>query len=158
LTQKVIMPPLSPDESPGFLLAQVCRLHHTRAQAMLEALGLYRGQPPVLHFLHEEDGLTHSALAARLNVTPATVTKMLQRMENAGWVIRRPDAVDQRVSRAYLTDAGRAVRAEMDATLRRLDEEAFAGFSTEERLLFRRFLLQTRANLITAAGEDKLQR
>ena len=46
----------------------------------------------------------------------------------------------------------------MDATLRRLDEEAFAGFSTEERLLFRRFLLQTRANLITAAGEDKLQR
>ena len=98
LTQKVIMPPLSPDESPGFLLAQVCRLHHTRAQAMLEALGLYRGQPPVLHFLHEEDGLTHSALAVRLNVTPATVTKMLQRMENAGWVIRRPDAVDQRVS------------------------------------------------------------
>ncbi len=125
---------------------------------MLEALGLYRGQPPVLHILHEEDGLTHSALAARLNVTPATVTKMLRRMEKAGWVIRRPDVADQRVSRAYLTDAGRAVRAEMDATLRRLDEEAFAGFTAEERLLFRRFLLQTRANLAAAAGEDKPQR
>ena len=147
------MSPPSPIQSPGFLLAQVCRLHHSRARAVLEAHGLYSGQPPVLHLLHQEDGLTHTALAARLGVTPATVTKMLQRMEKAGWVQRRPDPADQRVSRAYLTDAGHAIREEMDAVLQRLDEEAFAGFTLEERVLFRRFLLQTCDNLAAAAGE-----
>lgn len=146
------MPPPFNSESPGFLLAQVCRLHHTRARAALESLGLYRGQPPVLHILQEQDGLTHGALATRLGVTPATMTKMLRRMEKAGWVIRRPDPADQRVSRVYLSEAGRAIRVKMDAALQRLDEEAFAGFTLEERLLFRRFLLQTRDNL-TAAGE-----
>ncbi len=139
-------------ESPGFLLAQVCRLHHTRARAALDSLGLFRGQPPVLHLLHEEDGLAHGALATRLGVTPATVTKMLRRMEKAGWVIRRPDPADQRVSRAYLTEAGRAIIVEMDAALQRLDEEAISGFTLEERLLFRRFLLQARDNLL-AAGD-----
>lgn len=146
------MPPPLTAESPGYLLAQVCRLHHGRARAALESLGLFRGQPPVLHFLHEEDGLTQTTLAARLGVTPATMTKMLQRMEKAGWVQRRPDASDQRVSRAYLSEAGRAIIAEMDAALQRLDEEAFARFTLEEKLLFRRFLLQTRDNL-TAAGD-----
>ena len=148
------MSPPFDTESPGYLLAQVCRLHHARARAALEALGLYHGQPPVLHFLQEEDGLAHGALAVRLGVTPATMTTMLQRMEKAGWVIRRPDPADQRVSRAYLTEAGRAIIVEMDAALQRLDDEAIAGFTLEERLLFRRFLLQTRDNL-TASGAPK---
>jgi len=148
------MPPFY-TESPGFLLAQVCRLHHTRVRAALDSLGLFRGQPPVLHLLHEEDGLTHGALATRLGVTPATVTKMLRRMEKAGWVIRRPDTSDQRVSRAYLSEAGRAVIVEMDAALQRLDEEALAGFTLEERVLFRRFLLHTRDNLAPAGEATK---
>ena len=53
-------------ESIDYLLAQICRLHHARAHALLEEIGLYRGQPPVLRALWEEEGRTHSELAARL--------------------------------------------------------------------------------------------
>jgi DNA-binding MarR family transcriptional regulator len=141
-------------EALDFLLAQVCRLHHTRAQALLEGLGLYRGQPPVLRVLHEQEGMTHTELATRLRLTPATMTKMLQRMEKAGFVQRRPDSADQRVSRVYLTDAGRAIHAQALVVLGRLAEETLCDMTIEERVVLRRLLLQVLKNLGQALGGE----
>ena len=138
----------TPDaQSLDALFAQCCRLKHARIHTLLETLGLYRGQPSVLQALWEQEGLMHTELARRLQVQPATITKMLQRMEKAGFVERRPDPDDQRVSRVYLTDAGRAVRADVQQVWRQLEEEAFAGFTLEEQVLLRRFFLQVRENL-----------
>lgn len=139
-------------EALDFLLAQVCRLHYIRAQGLLDTLGIYRGQPPVLHILHEQEGLTQSELAARLDLAPATVTKMLQRLEKAGFVQRQTDAEDQRVSRVYLTDAGRAIQADVTAALGQLAQETFNDFTLEERVVLRRLMLQMRENLSRVAS------
>jgi DNA-binding MarR family transcriptional regulator len=135
-----------------FLLVQICRMHHGRARELLHGIGLYRGQPPVLDILYDEEGLTHTELATRLQVVPATVTKMLQRMEKSGFLVRQPDPEDQRVSRVYLTDAGREIRAEMRARLDRLAEETLAGLTVEDRALLRKLLLQVHENLVRATG------
>ena len=82
-----------------FLFVNVCHLHHIRVHQLLEALGLYQGQPMVLQALWEQEGLTQTGLAERINVTPATMTKMLQRMEKTGFIRAEPDPDDQRVSR-----------------------------------------------------------
>ena len=129
------------------LLAQICHMHHGRARTLLQGIGLYRGQPPLLDILHESEGLSHTELATRLRVVPATVTKMLQRMEKAGFVLRQPDREDERVSRVYLTDAGRAIRAEMDAALRSLAADTFAGFTPDECGELQRLLLRVHENL-----------
>ncbi len=142
-------------ESLNSLFVQVARLHHARAHTLLEAIGLYRGQPQMLYALWEQDGQTHSKLAARLHVQPATMTKMVQRMEKAGFVERRGDPADQRVSRVYLTTAGRTIRAEVEQVWHTLEAETFAEFSAEERVLLCRWLQQMRANLKRAVG-DKL--
>ncbi|HMB21763.1 MAG TPA: MarR family transcriptional regulator [Anaerolineales bacterium] len=133
--------------SMDFLLAQVSRLHHHRAHGLLEGLGIYRGQPPVLFALQEQDGLTHGELAERLGITPATTTRMIQRMEKAGFVKRQPDAADQRVSRVYLTRAGRAVHSKLEAVFQQMEAEDFRGFSKEEQVILRGFLLRLRENL-----------
>jgi DNA-binding MarR family transcriptional regulator len=130
-----------------FLLAQVSRLHQHRAHERLEKLGLYRGQPPVLFALWQQDGLTQTELAERLGVTPATTTKMLQRMEKTGFVQRRPDPGDQRVSRVYLTEAGRAVQAQLETFMQDMEMDVFRGFSDDERVVMRNFLLRLRENL-----------
>jgi DNA-binding MarR family transcriptional regulator len=137
-----------------FLLAQVSRLHHHRAHELLDRLGLYRGQPPLLYALWEKDGQTHGELAGQLQITPATVTRMIQRMEKTGFVQRGADAGDQRISRVYLTDAGRAVRAELEAVWQRMEVENFSGFSDEERTLLRGFLQRIRENLARAIEEE----
>jgi DNA-binding MarR family transcriptional regulator len=141
-------------ESLDSLFAQTCRLKHARIHTLLEALGLYRGQPSVLQALWEQEGLMHTELARRLQVQPATITRMLQRMERSGFVKRRPDPDDQRVSRVYLTEAGRAVRADVQQVWRRLEEEAFAGFTLEERVLLRRSFLHIRENLLRVTGGE----
>ena len=139
-------------ESVDYLLAQICRLHHSRAHTLLEEIGLYRGQPHVLRVLWEEEGCTHSELAARLHVQPATITRMIQRMERAGFVERRSDPEDQRVSRVYLTEAGRAVQEDVQQIWHTLEEETFAGLSPGERVLLRRFFVQLRENLMRVTG------
>jgi DNA-binding MarR family transcriptional regulator len=137
-------------ESMEYLLGQVCKLHHARAHALLETLGLYRGQPRLLGALYQDEGPTHGELAEHLRVTPATITKMIQRMEKAGFVERRADPADQRVSRVYLTGAGHAVRAAMDEALETLEEESLAGLTEVERGQLYQFLLSVRDNLIRA--------
>lgn len=141
-------------ESLDALFAQICRLKHARIHTLLETLGLYRGQPSVLRALWEQEGLMHTELARRLKVQPATVTKMLQRMEKAGFLERRPDPDDQRVSRVYLTETGQVVRADVQQVWRQLEEEAFAGFTHEERVLLRRFFLHIRENLERVTGGE----
>jgi MarR family transcriptional regulator, organic hydroperoxide resistance regulator len=140
-------------EPTGHLLGTVCRLHHSRAFGVFEAIGLYRGQPPVLKMLTERDGRTHTELAEQLHVSPPTISKMVQRMEKASFVVRKPDEHDQRVSRVYLTEAGRAVMADVRRAMDELDAETFAGLSDEEMATFRAFLTRIRDNLLHADEE-----
>jgi DNA-binding MarR family transcriptional regulator len=141
-------------ETVSHLLRQVCRVHHSRARVLLDKIGLYRGQPPMLEALFKQEGRSHSELAERLHVRPPTITKMIQRMERAGFVERRQDVEDERVSRVYLTQAGRAIGEDLQQVQHQLEEEAFAGFTLEERVLLRRFFLQIRDNLLRASGGE----
>ncbi len=148
------MPPPEEPKTMDFLLATVARLHHYRVHELVEGLGLYRGQPPLLYELWKQDGRTHSDLAAKMQITPATITRMIQRMEKAGFVQRRPDEHDQRVSRVYLTEEGRAVQSELQAVFERLERETFAGFNEQELVVLRGFLGRIRANLQAVTGEQ----
>lgn len=144
-------------ETLDLLLANICHLHRIRVHQLFEALGLYQGQPPLLRELWKEEGQQQTELAARLKITPATMTKMLQRMEKSGFIQRKPDAGDQRVSRVYLTDAGRAVQSEVEKIFKNLEAETFANLTLEESLLLRRLLLQLRENLLDVTGEEPWQ-
>jgi DNA-binding MarR family transcriptional regulator len=140
------------------LLGQICRLHHQNAHSIWDEIGLHRGQPRLLHALWGQEGLSHSDLAKQAHVRPATITKMVQRMERAGFVTCRADAKDQRISRIYLTDAGRAVQKDVEEAWRRSEQETFAEFTAEERLLLRRFLTQIRDNLEKVTADKPNQR
>jgi MarR family transcriptional regulator, organic hydroperoxide resistance regulator len=143
-----------PPESLDFLLANIAHLHHTRAHQLLDSVGLYRGQPPVLRALWQQEGLTQTELADRMKITPATMTKMLQRMEKTGFIQRKMDSEDQRVSRVYLTEMGRSVQKDLEALFGQMEAETFENFTLEDRDRLRRFFQQIRENLIVATGEE----
>ena len=138
------------------LLAQICHLHYSRSRQLFDEIGLYRGQPPVLDALWEQEGLTQTELAERLQITQATVTKMLQRMEKTGFVLRKPDPEDLRVSRVYMTEMGRGAWGRVQAIWQKADDETFAGLTPEERMLLRRLFLDIRQNLLRATDGHEL--
>jgi len=81
----------------------------------------------------EADRLTMGSLAEQVSLTTGGVTRLIDRMEAAGYVRRAPCATDRRVSYAVLTDAGRAKLDEAAPVHAANLRSVFAAFSDEER-------------------------
>jgi DNA-binding MarR family transcriptional regulator len=81
----------------------------------------------LLTALEEEDGCPAGRLAERAAVTPATVTGMLDILEEAGIVTRERSASDRRVVIARLTDKGRELRERRRQEVRAVFAEALAA-------------------------------
>ena len=129
-------------------LGRICRLYRGMMHARWDEIGLYRGQPFVLGVLWEREGITHSELAAQMHVSPATVTNTVKRMEKAGFVERRHDLEDQRVSRVYLTDVGRAIRKQVEQHWQAVEAQVFGALSEQERETLSRLLERVREKLV----------
>ena len=81
-----------------------------------------------------DDGqLTMTALAEQVTLTTGGVTRLVDRMEAAGLVERRPCATDRRVSYAAVTAAGRERLAEAAVVHAANLRAVFDGFSAQDR-------------------------
>src|SRR5260221_14702293 len=94
-----------------------------------------------------EEGIPQSQLAACMEVEPPTATKMLQRMERAGLIERRPDPKNARVSLVYLTERGRALEQPVLDVWRQLEGRTVSVLSLTKKTLLHRFLLKVVTNL-----------
>jgi len=129
------------------LLRQVGKAHSNKINQMLEEVGLHRGQPMMLLLLSRKDGVPQSALVRGLVVTPATVSTMVKRLEKTGFVVRKRDAEDERVTNIYLTDAGRAVSIQLNKLQKEIEEIVFEGFTDEEKETMHSYLNRVLENL-----------
>ena len=135
------------DRTYGLLIARVALIHRTRVSEYLAKHNLYVGQEMLLKCLWNQDGLSQKEIADLLGIQAATATRMVIRMERSGFVERRTEPDDQRVSRVYLTDSGRSLQRAVEQGWMALEQQILADFSLEERLLLRRYLEQIYRNL-----------
>jgi DNA-binding MarR family transcriptional regulator len=77
--------------------------------------------------------MTQTAVAADLDLTKVAIGGLIDRMEAAGFVERRPDANDGRIRRIYLTKAGAKMVSKIRASVDKIETEILAGV-TEEQL------------------------
>jgi MarR family transcriptional regulator, organic hydroperoxide resistance regulator len=96
--------------------------------------GGHPGEVFCLKILSQHDGMSQRDLADRLNLSRPWITKMLQSMEKAGVVTRLADDLDQRVTRVYLTPAGRIREAELHAVWADYLNETVGFLSEDERI------------------------
>jgi DNA-binding MarR family transcriptional regulator len=129
------------------LLARFAQAYRSLSDVLMDPLTLHRSQAMVLCKLFHEDGITQSEIAQQLSVQGATVTDILQRMEEGGMVTRRRDLSDNRLVRVYLTDAGREKESFIMEQFLKLESAVFAGFDENERVLLRRLLYRALDNM-----------
>jgi DNA-binding MarR family transcriptional regulator len=134
-------------ETLSYHLAQLCKAHRSQAEALLSDIGLHTGQEILLMHMWLNDGCIQTELVDQLCVQPATITKSLDRLEAAGFVQRRADADDRRVSRIYLTPAGRALETKVEASWEELERRSFDQLSLDERETLRRLIIKVRESL-----------
>lgn len=141
-------------KSIGLLMGQVMRAFQNRMTQLLGDIELHPGQAPILMYLIENDGPTQKQLGDNIKLKPATITIMLNRMEKAGMVERRPDLTDQRLSRVFITELGKLSYAHAKSTIKQVQQEAYKGFTQEELMLMRRLLMHILTNIEEATKEN----
>ena len=133
------------------LLAQVSQTYRALSDDFINRIAMHRAQAGLLCRLFARDGITQSEIAEQLSVQGATVTNILQRMEEAGLVTRRRDLDDNRLVRVYLTDAGRQKELAITEQFIQLEGAVFDGISDAERAQLRRLLRQMLGNMTLKA-------
>lgn len=119
----------------------------------LLATGLYAGQDGVILALSEEGGLTAGVLAARLGVKAPTMTRTIGRLEAQGFVARRPDEADGRLTVVHLTEAGRASVAHITEAGKLSERQAAEGLSDKDVRQLLKLLRAMDENLHVATSE-----
>jgi DNA-binding MarR family transcriptional regulator len=132
----------------------VLQLHRRYMTKTLVERGAHPGQAFCLRLIGDQDGITQRDLAAELHVARPTITRMLQSLEKAGAVVRRPDEADQRLTRVRLTPAGRALLEDYRGIASGYVNQTIATLPAEDRRELARLLDELAASMRRAMSGE----
>ncbi|MFC5062585.1 MarR family winged helix-turn-helix transcriptional regulator [Actinomycetospora atypica] len=129
----------------GWALGRVARAHLRTAQTVMGGLpGGPRGYQ-VLAAVARGEPSTQLALARKLGVDRTVMTYLLDEIQAAGLVERRPDPADRRARRVELTDAGRARLCDLERRLGDAEAHLLAPLEPAEQDTLRGLLARLAA-------------
>ena len=120
-------------ESLGFLLNDATRHLRKRFEQLGSAYGLSAAQWRLLVTVKHGEGVPQARLAEILEVEPISVSRLADRMEEAGWIERRTDPADRRVRTIHGTAKSTKLFETLKSVAAEVYDEAFAGMSAAER-------------------------
>lgn len=140
----------------GFLLHDVSRLMRRRFEQHARHLGLTRAQWQAMIFLAKMEGCHQRVLAEALEWEPITLARVLDRLEQAGYVERRPDEKDRRAWRLYLTPNAAGVLTAMKDLFFATKNEATQHLTPADIEEGQRILTVMKSNLLDALTRPPL--
>lgn len=126
---------------------KLTHLYYRNTFAIFKETEIHPKQVPLMIILDEKEGMSQKEISKELNISAPTVAVSIKRLEKAGFLERRADERDQRMSRVYLTSAGREIIEKSKACIEENEKILFKGFSESEMCLLKRFFDQMIANL-----------
>ena len=129
-------------------------LHRRLMLSLLSSDEIHPAQAGCLQAVVHHDGMSQSDLAEMLHVSRPTVTTMLQRMEAGGLIVRRPDESDTRITRVYITDAGRTTAERMREVLVQVLQLSLGSLPEADRAELTRLLEAVNTNMESALAES----
>lgn len=141
------------DRHPFFWLTQVISARDRELAQGLREFGLRVPEWRALAALHSRGRCTTSELADLATIDRTTLTRTVDRLEEAGWIARQADEADLRVTRLALTAAGRRLFDRIWPAVSELNAIALEGLSAAEIAALQKILGRMRDNLETFVGE-----
>lgn len=124
----------------GYLLGQANHALYKEFDAHVRAAGLSSIEWRVLATLHDGEPLTVSALAHEVLSKQPTVTKLVQRMCDQGYVKLQADPADQRRTLVAPTAAGRKLVRPLVEEARRHEASILRALGAGEKAALRKLL------------------
>ncbi|MFI2608253.1 MarR family winged helix-turn-helix transcriptional regulator [Kitasatospora sp. NPDC018619] len=146
------LPPTLLDLS-TYLLSRIGRTARGRLAERLAERGLRLWDMAVLAALADFGPQAQRDLVRRLSIDPSDLAKVADQLAAAGYVERARDRLDRRRVSVSVTEAGRALLAELDTQARTVQDEVLAPLDAAERRTLQELLLRVHHG--AAVGEDR---
>lgn len=137
------------------LLHEIARQLCTSFDRRAQHLNLTRTQWRALSILRRHPGIRQNHMAEMLEVEPITLVRLLDRMEKAGWIERRPDPKDRRANQIYLTEKVEDIVKDMRAIALNVRRNALEGFTQEEHSILISYLKRIKTNASYMISESE---
>jgi len=116
----------------GYTVADITRLFRRVFDRRSSNLGLTRVQWRALSRIERSEGLSQKQLAEDLDVEAIAIGRVIDRLENAGFIERRADPGDRRCWKLFIAPKANEVMADMKLIASALRDEVLTGISTED--------------------------
>ena len=130
------------EENIGLLIHDVGRLLRVLYDRQMASIGLTRSQWWLLTYLYFKDGINQKDLASLMDIEKAPLSRLLDRMEIKGWILRKNETKDRRIKNIYLSESVKPLIGSMRKKAAEYREDSLSVLSDEE-LNSLRNLLQT---------------
>ena len=141
----------------GPLLHDAARLVRKRFAQRAASYGLSSAQWRLLAVVLREGRVAQVRIADRLEIEPISVSRLVDRMEQAGWVAREADPDDRRVRVIVATERTLSIRNDLKFMADSVYTEALSALSPDTRAALLTGLAamnQTLSTAVCAAATD----
>jgi MarR family transcriptional regulator, transcriptional regulator for hemolysin len=115
-----------------FTLGEVQRMVRAWADREAARYGITRAQWAVLAKVERSEGMKQSELAEEMEMQPITLTRLIDKLCDNGWIERRGDESDRRVNRLYLKKAARPLLSKLAGLRSELTATALDGINPSD--------------------------
>ena len=131
----------------GQALGALLRRYLESAREVVDAVpGGPRGFQ-VLTLASEGECSNQATIAQRLGIDRTVMTYLVDDLERAGMVTRRPDPADRRARQVVLSAKGTKVLSSTSARIREVERDVLGGLSDEDADLFRTLLARVTSDV-----------
>jgi DNA-binding MarR family transcriptional regulator len=120
-------------EYAGQLFFRLWRASHTRVAEALGSIGLTPASFGVLNVLGARNGAIQQEIGSLMGIDPSTMVALIDDLEGAGLVERRPHPKDRRARAVALTPKGRRRLERGRALAAQVEDEVLGGLPVDER-------------------------
>ena len=131
----------------SYLLRSVAMTYRHYAHNMLGKDRWGVSQDLIIYHLAQQKGLNQKELVEKLNITPASVSSLVNQMESEGLLVKVQDEKDARKFSLSLTGKGQSMVSQVIDSWLKIQEEITEGFTDEEKATFLRLLKHVKQNL-----------
>jgi DNA-binding MarR family transcriptional regulator len=150
---------LQPAQMLGLIVNDLARLLRKRFEQVARSrqLAVSRAQAAVIIHLARNEGINQVSLAQLMELEPITLVRLLDRLQAAGLIERRPDPHDRRARRLYLAPAAHPLLSRIKVLGNEVQAEALDGVAVADQEAFVQLLLTIKSNLMerTARHADQ---
>ena len=133
----------------GFIVKQINNIYEKELTKRLKVLGITSSQCAVLNYLFQrnQEHVTQREIEKNLQLKNPTVTGLLKRLDEKGFVLCVQSPTDKRCKNIYLTEKAFDIQKKMESDRKRLDKRLTIGMTKKEVEVFRRGLEKVLYNI-----------